>query len=217
MSRLLLEQTVLGLLCHQLRVATHNQLTEGLGQLCGVPASAVASVLCRLRRQGYICAQLVPVTVPKLTVPVATWQPTRPAPNFNAVAWAARKRLAEVGTGREWVYWASRLATQRTGGVGGRLRKPLQIEHDLGVAAVFFARHILDPTSARQWQGEDAYCRLRRPTRGQKIPDAVLISRESNCEGRIETVLDYLSLYPPARLRDFHRYWSARNTRYEWW
>ena len=217
MNRLLAEQTVLRLLCHQLRVATHGQLAGGLGQLCGVTVPLAASVLRRLRRQGLVGTQLIPLTIPELTEPIVTWKPTWPAPDFHAVAWAVRKRLVEADTGRERVYWASSLAVQRTGGTGGRLRKPLQIEHDLGVAAVFFARLGRDRTTPQRWQGEDAYCRLRRPTRGQKIPDAVLLASDDANESRFEMVIDYLSLYPPARLRDFHRYWSARKTHYEWW
>lgn len=212
-----IERSVLEILARQLRIATQDQLIRGLEQSRRISARATLALLRRLKRRGLVCSQLLPIALPELSDPVASWRLGQPAPDFNAVAWAVAKRLAAARPQRQQVYWASPLATRRVGGVGGRLRSPLQIEHDLGVTELFFARQRSDITTAARWLGEDAYARLRRPGRGQKKPDAVLLAANGDLDGRIEIVLDYLSLYPPARLRSFHRYWSARNTRYEWW
>lgn len=211
------ERSVLQILTGQLRVATENQLTRAAMQSWSVSKPAALTVLRGLRRCRLLCSQRLPIALPELSGPLVSWRPGRLAPDFNAVAWSAAKRLADTRPRRQRVYWASPLATRRMGGGGGRLSKPLQVEHDLGVAAIYFARLRVDPTTTARWQGEDAYARLRRPTRGHKKPDAVLLTTSDDNEGRFDLVLDYLSLYPPARLRAFHHYWSARNTRYEWW
>ncbi len=208
-----IELAVLRLLSHQLRVATQQQLEGGVSLLCSVSPSEVAALLTHLRRRRLLGSCVVPLAVPALTDPMAIWRPSRPAPAFDAIAWAASARFATTQTRRERVYWAAPDATKIVGGVGGSLRKPLQIEHDLGVAEMFFAQLRRYPGSELRWQGEDAFCRLRRRSRGQKTPDAVLLDHK----GRIKIVFDYLTQYSAIRLRDFHRYWSVRNTRYEWW
>ena len=187
--------------------------SDGLGSKFGINPSIAESSLRIATRRGLLGKQILPVAVPELSVPIVTWSPSQTPPAFEAVAWAVRKRLEQAAPKRVVVLWATDLATRRVGGVGGRLRKPLQVEHDLGVAAFYFARCQYAPASPEHWIGEDLYARLRPMVRNQKRPDAALVDRE----GHVVAALDYLSLYPPARLRSFHHYWAARNTRYEWW
>ncbi len=212
-GRRFLENIVLKWLAYQLRVATMRQLTTALASQLAVTAPRAKSCLLRLSRSGQLGRKTLPVAIPKLTGPLVAWSPGQSAPDFEAIAWAARKRLAVAVQRREVVMWASDWATRRVGGIGGPLRKPLQVEHDLGVAAIFFARSSSAFNTFDSWLGEDQYARLRRPVRGQKRPDAVLVDKA----GHLTLVLDYLSLYPPAHLRSFHHYWADRNTRYEWW
>ncbi len=212
-GRRFLQELVLQWLAYQLRVATMSQLAAALTIELGMTAAAVKRNLLYLARCGLLGKQVLPVAVPELTEPLLAWSPGQTVPDFEAVAWAARKRIALAVQRRETILWASDLATRRVGGMGGQLRKPLQVEHDLGVAAIYFARYQKTVGTTESWIGEDAYARLRRPGRGQKRPDAAIVDRE----GHIAKVLDYLSLYPPAHLRGFHHYWAARNTRYEWW
>lgn len=195
----------LRLLSHDLRLATEGQLESAV--------EGASSVVAELRRRGLVRTQLRPVVLPELREPIVRWAPGRPAPDFEAVAWAAGKRLEVTAIGRQRVTWATRRARRLVGGVAFGLRSPLQVDHDLGVAAIYVALRRSRPSVGRRWIGEDVYRRLRRPGRGQKTPDGVIVDGD----GRLELVLDYLTRYPPARLRSFHRYWSDRRVPYEWW
>ena len=167
----------------------------------------------QLCRRGLVCTRFTPVALPELAGPTYRWRPGFPAPDFDAVAWTAAKRREETPVKRRLVVWATRSARRLVGGVGVGLRQPLQLEHDLGVAGIYFAKRRSDVSAAQRWCGEDAYRLLRRPTRGQKAPDGVLLCPE----GHLQLVVDYLTRYPPGRLRSFHRFWSDRRVPYEWW
>lgn len=196
---------VLRLLSYDLRVATDRQIDAVL--------PGANRVLDSLSRRGLIATQARPVAIPDLREPVFSWRFPHPAPDFEAVAWASACRVDATRVRRERIVWATRRARRLVGGLGSGLRQPLQVEHDLGVTALYVARHRKHPTEAGRWCGEDAYSQLRRPARGDKRPDGVLLDEN----GRLLVVFDYLTRYPPARLRSFHNYWSEKRVPYEWW
>lgn len=202
---------VLRLLAWDLRVATDDQLAESVGREHDLTRRQMRAVTNRLRSRRLLASVVSPAPLPTLHDPIFTWSPGRPAPDFESVAWAAAERTRTTPTTRVRVLWSTADTLRMVGGVETRLRKPLQIEHDLGVAAMHFAfrRSIGDGV----WCGEDAFRVWRRPTRGQKSPDAVVLDRE----GSVSLVLDYLTAYSAPRLRRFHHYWAARRKPYQWW
>jgi hypothetical protein len=111
------------------------------------------------------------------------------------------------------VYWATRRAVCLVGGIGGPLRQRLQVQHDLGVAAVYFRILTTAPVGGEQWIGEDVYRRDFVSSKRGKIPDAALL----NSAGSIDRVIEIGGLYPPERLRTFHKYWSKRSIPYDLW
>lgn len=201
----------LRLLAWDLRVATDDQLTRHIGGDHGLSREQMRAVTKRLRNRRLLSSALLPVALPALHEPIASWAPGDRVPDFEAVAWAAAERVRATPAQRVRVLWATAATLRAVGGVECRLRKPLQIEHDLGVSSMHFACR--DSTNGDAWCGEDRYRLWRRPTRGQKSPDAVLL----DAEGSVTLVLDYLTAYTVPRLRRFHHYWSARRKPYQWW
>lgn len=202
---------VLRLLAWDLRVATEEQIAQGVGTTHGMDPKVVRAVTKRLLRCGLLESIVLPAPLPKLDEPIASWTPSRPMPDFEAVSWSAAERIRKTPAIRVRALWSTGGALRVVGGVESQLRKPLQIEHDLGVASMYFACH--RRVGDGQWCGEDAFRMCRRPTRGQRSPDAVLLDRE----GGVLLVLDYLTAYSAPRLRKFHHYWAARRTPYQWW
>ena len=99
-----------------------------------------------------------------------------------------------------------------TGGVGGRLRQPMQLQHDLAVTAVYIARQ-KDTPEDETWVGEDAYRVLLHPRALVKVPDALIVDQQH----KPRRVVELGGMYGPRRLRGFHRYWASRRIPYEIW
>jgi hypothetical protein len=87
------------------------------------------------------------------------------------------------------------------------------VQHDLGVAAVYFHKFLHRPDETRRWLGEDLYRRDYVSSRHSKVPDAVLIDAQK----RVNRVIGYGGLYSADRLRRFHQNWTRRFTDYELW
>jgi hypothetical protein len=101
------------------------------------------------------------------------------------------------------------------GGVGGRLRQALQLQHDLGVAEIWARR---GQDAGPRWLSEDAYrahCQLERKS---KVPDAVILdTRAPDKHGALLRVIEFGGRYSRQRLENFHRFWSRRGVDYEIW
>ena len=131
-------------------------------------------------------------------------------PDFSSIAWQLRKRWLQAPRIPARILWATEAATHLVGGVGGRIRQPLQVQHDLGVAEIWARRPI---ESDLKWISEDIFrCWYVRDAR-TKVPDALLVDASAN---KVKRVLEYGGQYSRKRLEDFHRYWSGRAP-YEIW
>jgi len=140
------------------------------------------------------------------------WLPGMPEPPWHSISWQLQRRYSAARPVRVWISWATRPAVALVGGTGGRLRQPLQVQHDLGVAAVYVSRRS-QPCSDKQWIGEDAYRSLLRSSDRSKIPDALIVDQHN----RICRAIEFGGLYSPARLEGFHRYWAKKGIPYEIW
>jgi hypothetical protein len=197
---------MLTMLCWSCRAATVAQLAAA----AGVSVEGVNEALRSLMWVRLASVKTVSVATITLREPLSVWRTGLPAPDFGHLAWTLEFRWQTAQRRPERIVWATGLAPRIVGGVGGQLRQPLQLEHDLGLTDVFVGRSRDD---AAQWLSEDAFRAVFRPTTREKIPDAVLV----NGDGRVETVIEFGGRYSHRRLRSFHRYWSGKRVAYEIW
>jgi hypothetical protein len=133
------------------------------------------------------------------------------SPQFGAISWQGRRRI-RAGTAKPArIYWATHQAARIVGGVGGKLRQPWQLQHDLGVTSVYLLLRRTCPTLAEHWVSEDMYRLEFGQRRGEKIADAFLV----NPPGQVYRVIEFVGDYSTKRLRDFHNFWCRRRISYE--
>lgn len=195
------EQALLETLTTQVRLATSVQLS----------ALSRPATVKRLIRRGLIDTTEIVVSAPVLSRPLFCWRPGQPAPNCNALAWKLEKRRNEAIPTPTTICWASSLAVRLVGGFGGRVRQPMQTEHDLGTTAILIRRLMLDKRTRQQWLGEDVFRQEFQPT--SKVPDAVLLSAQRT----VFKALEYGGDYSARRIKDFHRACCRQELPYELW
>lgn len=195
-----------------LRLLTHHVRIASLEQLLTVDVRLTRRGLSQLVRAKLLRKRKLAVGVLKdVGSPLATWSPSRPVPQFGSVAWIGRRRIRSLSSQVTDLYWATRKATRLVGGCGNRLRQPWQVQHDLGVTAVYLQLRRHTPEVAKRWLGEDLYRREHRQRRGEKIADGFIL----NGIGNVERAIEFVGDYDAQRLESFHDYWSARRTPYE--
>jgi hypothetical protein len=184
------EWQLLEILTWKLRVAAAQQL-------CGLGDKA-AHALKRLLKKRWLSEEAMLVRILTLDQPLVSWKPGEPAPDVSALSWQleARRHRTEPTISR--IIWAHARARRLTGGCSGPIRQPLQVEHDLGTAAMFFRRNELDSSNWDQWLGEDILRQTAR--RRQPIPDAAHCSTD----GMIRLAIEFGGAYSADRLRRFH-------------
>lgn len=205
------ELRLMTILTWKVRIVTDVQATTTLG----IPPDARAAFVRRLQRlasRGLLGRQSVVVALFQLEGPLVDWLPGMPESPWHSIAWQLQRRYSTARPRRVWVNWATRQAVALVGGAGGRLRQPLQVQHDLGVAALHVSR-TSEAGSDTQWIGEDPYRTLMRPPERSKIPDALIVDRNN----RVRRAVEFGGLYCPARLGNFHRYWAKKGIPYEIW
>jgi hypothetical protein len=148
---------------------------------------------------------------PKLTSPIATWQPGEPTPDFGSIAHVCQQRWKRRPTQACVVWIATEKAAQLFGGVRrGELKNPIQATHDLGVAAVWLRQREIAPRFAKAWRGEDLRAHTRR---GEKLPDAFIEDEE----GKVTWVIEFGGGYDTERVQDFHDDCASRGLPYQLW
>jgi len=146
--------------------------------------------------------------------PLVNWRPRMPEPNHDANAWQLKCRWTGIAVTSCLVTWATNQAARLHGGCGGRLRQPLQVQHDLGLASVFIGRLELKPSQATRWLGEDVLRRQHGLGPGRKAADAAIVDGN----GRVEKVIEFGGMhYSAERLRRLHHYCRRNRLAYELW
>lgn len=196
---------VLRLLTGKVRAATRDQLVAA-------DVSWSPAVLEELVRERLLSETNLSLVVPPARRrPYASWQPMLASPPFGAISWRGRRRI-RAGTAKPTrIYWATHRAARTVGGIGGKLRQPWQLQHDLGVTSVYLLLCRTEPALAEHWVSEDIYRREFIQCRRDKIADAFLL----NPAGQVYRVIEFVGDYSTQRLRDFHRFWSRRRIPYE--
>lgn len=203
------DRMLLALLCRKLRCVAACQL---LGGALRQGRATTKSRLQKLVRAGFLGRAVVVAGIPELDGPLVTWRPGENMPVLSSVVTVLRRRDREAKASRTSIYWATEQAVSVVGGRGGVPRQPLQVQHDLGVAEVYFTRQLLDEETNRQWISEDIFRELNAGTK-TKVPDAVLLSRT----GKPVLAIEFGGAYSAARLKKFHGFCHFQNLPYEIW
>jgi hypothetical protein len=140
--------------------------------------------------------------------PLLVWEPADPAPNFGALSRAAAARLPKRSE-QVIVVRATEKAAHLFGGNAGVL-KPPSINHDVHLAALYLHFRRRRPLDAEAWISEATLAQERQ---GQILPDAALIDDT----GVVNRAIEFVSRYPPERLRRLHHDCAARDLPYELW
>lgn len=207
-----LEDLVVDGLLRRVRVLAFGQI-ETLNSLYGFDQSSKFAMR-KLVQLGLVEAFTIPTIVLQLHAPLFSWHP-RGTKNvdFSKIAWLAKSRFLNSNVEEHRVFHATETAEQLLGGVGGALRQPNQIMHDLGTSAVFLARQRYEFDTTKCWIGEDVLRRSWRHQKLKKIPDAALIEDE-----QLKTVIEFAGRdYGKAYLEKFHQFWLRREKSYEIW
>ncbi|MDA8562877.1 hypothetical protein N9L06_00330 [Mariniblastus sp.] len=207
-----LEEWVVDALLRRVRVLAVWHL-EMVCQIRGYGQSP-KQVIRTLKRKGLVESFICNEIVLELQSPLAVWQAgDESSANFSKIAWRARARFLNAKIQEHQILIATELAERLLGGVGGSLRQPNQVMHDLGTSSVYVTREAEKNQSPNAWTGEDVIRRSWRHLGMRKIPDAAFIENEN-----IVNVIEFAGRdYGKAYLEKFHRYWQRQATSYEIW
>jgi hypothetical protein len=136
--------------------------------------------------------------------PLAVINPGDPEPDYDALEYAAEKRLDDP---REYVVYR---ATQKAANVyGGTLTQVqwLQAGHDIQISSVLEC-HRLRGVNIANWISEDRLQPLKKLL--PKIPDALVI-------GSPNIAVEAIGDYPAKRIRDFVRAFNGYDWTVELW
>ena len=203
---------VIDTLLRRLRILSEQQI-EMLASDFGLAEKANREIAW-LERNGLVHSFQFEVKTLQLPKPLATWQPgTQPIPPFGKISWIAKSRFQKTDAVYSKLFFASEMAERQFGGVGGNLRQPNQITHDLGTSATFISHRRVSTPLDGDWIGEDMIRRFFRHLKARKIPDAAIISKHG-----IEKAIEFAGRdYSRAYLEVFHRFWAKKNIPYEIW
>lgn len=170
---------------------------------------AARDVLKRMVRFGFLHRSHLPCQpIIDVAKPIFAWKPGGPAPNTGNLAHRLKVRWTCALVPTE-VYFATRRSHALFGGSKKKLR-PIQVSHDLQVAAVYYHFLTNDPERASAWHLEVPF---KLDENFVKIPDAFIKGTRSEDSVLIEIGGRYSS----DRLREFHQFATILNHKYEIW
>jgi len=189
------------------RAFTATQVAAGFFAGNGQKASRL---LTSLVSQKLAVQTRVPVReIPASQNPLVTWRVGAEAPKFDSLVVKIRDRWQSAPTKVTSIYLAGPVATRLLGyETAGRLKRPLQASHDIGLAGVYLAVRRDRPELAKFWFGEDV-----APKQTGSVPDAIYI----DADGRTSLAFEFCGLYSVNRLRSYHHHCAERRLRYELW
>jgi hypothetical protein len=189
------------------RAFTASQVADGFFSGNGQKANRM---LAGLVSQQLIFKVRVPVReIPAAEKPLATWTEGANAPQFDSLVVKIRDRWQTAPTKVTSIYLAGPAAAGLLGyRTAGRLKRPLQASHDIGLAGVYLAVRRDRQELATFWYGEDV-----APKQLGSVPDAIYIDGD----GKRSLAFEFCGLYSANRLRSFHRHCAGRRLRYELW
>ena len=207
-----LEQWVVDALLRRVRILAFLHIEK----LCRVRSfqQTPNQAIRKLKRSGLVESFRFDCTVLDLRSPLLIWKAGEEAPgNFSKIAWRAKSRFLKADIQEQQILLATATAENLFGGVGGSLRQPNQIMHDLGTSSVYVASQCDESSCSSTWIGEDVLRRSWRHLEIRKVPDAAMVEDE-----KIVNVIEFAGRdYGKAYLEKFHLFWQRRSTPYEIW
>lgn len=215
MRRLLLtdrDSDVLRTLSLHTRMSSVSQVAECWWSDSTDPHGAALYRLRLLASQGWVrLLRATAIELPPLCSPLAVWRPGVLVPEMGPISWQLRRRWEAPTRATMLVIATPHAANQFGGRRRGRITRPFQVSHDLGVAAMYFQIRRAHPAWARLWIDEDRLSPFRR---GEKLPDAILAQHA----GAIPSlVLEFGGAYGKRRLEAFHNDCEDRGLPYQIW
>ncbi|MDZ4686577.1 MAG: hypothetical protein SH850_16020 [Planctomycetaceae bacterium] len=206
------DNDVLRTLTRSIRVASLAQIARNWWNDCNAAELSAMRRLRDLERAGLIRrVSAVVIMLDELSEPLVVWRPGQCVSAFGPLAWRLKRRWWQPPQ-RTTVFLATAHAARRFGGRrSGRIGRPFQLSHDLGVAEMYFALRRLRPQLANYWIDEDRLAPFRR---GEKLPDAILATAP---DAQPRLVLEFGGAYGKQRLQDFHDDCDDRGLPYEIW
>ncbi len=201
---------VVDALTWRVRVIADSQLA-----MLTTDASDAKRDLDSLMRKRVLESFSMPVSLLTLKAPLFCWYPANSVePDYGKICWQAEQRLRKCPAVSHTVFHATKLAERQFGGVGGKIRQPFQLVHDLGTASVFVAHTLAHKqTDDSGWTSEDILRRFFRHLNLRKIPDALIIKND-----KVSSVIEFVGKdYSAKQIRRFHQYWAKKNTPYQLW
>lgn len=203
-------ESLLVVLTWQLRLIAEEMVTRPEYQRDRAISS---KQLDHLEADGWINRGHIAAAMPELWGELVAWTPLmRSHADFGSISWQLKERVQHWKPRRLKVCWSTDQAVTVFGGAGGRIRQPLQVQHDIGVAAMFFSRKALVSDHRSAWVGEDVVRKLPT-TLGAKVPDALLLGAGLKPVKAIE----FGGSYSKRRLQVFHDYCESHRLPYEIW
>ena len=202
-------ELLLDLLTHKTRVFSVAQIARSIWpELRG--AAGVCRQLRALEVRGLvICFRAEVHPELPLSAPVFSWFPGCRLPDFAVVSHRLRNRWTEKTVSTQCVI-ASTSAGRLHGGWGGRFPRESEETHDLHLSAVYLRLHETNPEAAARWISEETI-RLRRGSRSEKLPDALIDDPTS------PRIVEFGGAYKKKKLEAFHGYCSELGLPYEVW
>jgi hypothetical protein len=203
---------VMTMLCGPVRMASLHQIARAGWGSSKYQVAACRRRLLRLGKHGMLAmTRAIILNETMLEQPLTTWRPGERMPNLAAVAWNLHRRWASEYRSAT-IYFPTIAASRLFGGVRtGRIKRPFQVAHDIGVTEMYLAIRRHRPRVLSLWIGED---RLAPYRRRQKLPDAILAT--SPVEKPI-LILEFGGRYDKRRLVSFHEDAAKRGIPYEIW
>ncbi|MCB0324634.1 MAG: hypothetical protein KDD69_13725, partial [Bdellovibrionales bacterium] len=206
------DMAIVGTLHRKVRVLSLDQIARHWWPDAKNPQQAARPRLDKLVDGGWIvCVRPQARGLPPLDVPVATWKPDTPCPDFNAVSSHLRNRWTAPTKGVQAYVLGNTAARYFGASKRGKLKYDFQASHDLGVAEVYLNLLETRPEVARRWIGEDDLAPFRKH---EKIPDAVIADGP---QSRPELVLEFGGSYSARRVQEFHEDCASQLLPYELW
>lgn len=194
-------------LCCCVRALTARQIADGFFD--GNVRVAIRQLNSLVSQQLLVKTRLPVREIPEFANPLATWRVGEDLPNFGSIVVTIRNRWQSAPTKVTSIYLAGPVAARLLGyRVTGKLKRPLQASHDLGLAGVYLAVRRDRPHLAKFWFGEDV-----APKQLGSVPDAIYIDGD----GKTSIAFEFCGLYSVSRLRAFHHHCAQRRIRYELW
>lgn len=148
--------------------------------------------------------------LPHLEAPVLTWSPGDATPDFAPIAYHLKKRFVNPVTATP-IAVVTRSAASRFGGHAGRVPRPSEASHDLGLGSVYLSLLRKHPARARCWIPEASLVAGRAAIH-RKVPDALIRPRRGP-----EVIIEFGGEYSKAKLEEFHDECCSRRRGYELW